>query len=86
MVFHNGLFDLLYIYQSFVADLPEDYFEFKKAIKKGFPYLYDTKYISNLDVFNQKLPAGTSLEDIQNAITKDEEFFPKTNVVLAKGY
>jgi target of EGR1 protein 1 len=52
MIFHNGLFDLLYIYQSFVADLPEDYFEFKKVIKKGFPYLYDTKYLSNLDIFN----------------------------------
>ena len=51
VIAHNGLFDLLYIYQSFVGDLPEDYFEFKKNIHKGFPYFYDTKYLSNLPIF-----------------------------------
>lgn len=57
---HNSFLDLLYIYQSFVGDLPESYFDFKKAINNGFPHYYDTKYLSNQPQFREKL-SGTSL-------------------------
>ena len=85
VVGHNSLLDLLYIYQSFVGDLPDSYFDFKTQVNKGFPYFYDTKYLSNLPQFSTKFE-GTSLQEIQDVILKDKEFFKPVNVVLAKGF
>lgn len=53
IVGHNSFFDLMYIYQSFVGDLPDDYFQFKKTVNKGFPHFYDTKYLSNQGKFKE---------------------------------
>uniref|UniRef100_F1KYZ0 Poly(A)-specific ribonuclease PARN n=1 Tax=Ascaris suum TaxID=6253 RepID=F1KYZ0_ASCSU len=46
VVGHNCLFDLLYIYQYFFADLPEDYAKWKKALNTIFPVIIDTRILA----------------------------------------
>lgn len=46
IVGHNALYDLMYLYHYFVADLPRTYEGFKAAISKTFPIILDTKYFA----------------------------------------
>ncbi|VDK43485.1 unnamed protein product [Anisakis simplex] len=46
LVGHNCLFDLLYLYQYFFADLPEDYGKWKKALNSIFPVIVDTRILA----------------------------------------
>ena len=43
---HNIYFDIMFIYDKLINDLPEDFYEFKTEIHKLFPIIYDTKAIS----------------------------------------
>mmetsp|Transcript_3274 Transcript_3274/g.6750 ORF Transcript_3274/g.6750 Transcript_3274/m.6750 type:complete len:475 (-) Transcript_3274:2327-3751(-) len=45
LVAHNMLYDLLFLYEQFVAELPPSYSEFKFVAKSNLPPLYDTKLI-----------------------------------------
>ena len=54
LIFHNGLHDIMYIYNSFIADLPEDADDFKSEITRLFPQIYDTRQLLN----NRKLLRG----------------------------
>ncbi len=48
VIFHNGMYDLCYLMQSFNnRDLPEDFEEFCDAVKQVFPVIYDTKYLAS---------------------------------------
>lgn len=47
LVGHNLYLDLLYIYNTFIGPLPEDYMEFKKFVHSLYPAIYDTRYISS---------------------------------------
>ncbi|KAJ1962838.1 hypothetical protein GGI12_002409 [Dipsacomyces acuminosporus] len=47
LVVHNGLFDLVYIYQSFFGPLPDTYDSFAYDLYEMFPGgIYDTKFIA----------------------------------------
>ncbi|EYC12623.1 hypothetical protein Y032_0046g1333 [Ancylostoma ceylanicum] len=48
LVLHNSLLDLLHIYHSFEADLPETYSEWKDAIHNLFPVIVDTKFLASI--------------------------------------
>ncbi|GAM22906.1 hypothetical protein SAMD00019534_060810 [Acytostelium subglobosum LB1] len=50
VVIHNGLFDILFLYQSFIGDLPDTLNEFIVKFTNVFPKVYDTKYISEYKV------------------------------------
>ncbi len=51
MVGHCSFFDLMYIYDSFVGELPS-YFKFKTDILQGFPHYYDTKVLATRKEFH----------------------------------
>ncbi len=47
IVFHNGFLDLLFCYQAFENDLPENLVDFKREVKKLFPGgVFDTRLIA----------------------------------------
>lgn len=47
IVTHNGLLDILHLFNSFVGPLQETADDFKRDFGRNFPQLYDTKYIFN---------------------------------------
>lgn len=46
LVFHNGLMDLMFLYEKFHEPLPDTVAEFKTKVNELFPLIYDTKHIS----------------------------------------
>ena len=68
---HNCLYDILFIYASFVEKLPVDYSNFKKIISEGREF-YDTKYLAAQFEKDKKIfSKGTSLEEMQKFFTKE---------------
>lgn len=64
LITHNGLLDILHLYNSFIGPLQETADDFKKDFIVNFPEVYDTKYIMNSS--NVLLPeekTSTSLAD-----------------------
>lgn len=54
MVGHNCLFDVMYFYQNFIADLPDTLEEFIHNFSFYFPQLYDTKAMAEtLNLFQR---------------------------------
>jgi len=69
IVGHNIYFDILFLYDKFIDDLPKSFYEFKSNFINWFPVVYDTKYIvtkyaSDFD--------HTKLESIYLQIQKDK--------------
>lgn len=81
---HNMYFDMMFLYDKLIGDLPPDFYTFKTKIHKYFPYIYDTKYISSsLEKNGKKIFDLTSLEKVYNSIIKNKydiyvQFFPDT--------
>ncbi|KYR01849.1 hypothetical protein DLAC_01866 [Tieghemostelium lacteum] len=46
VIVHNGILDLLFIFQTFIAELPDQLTDFISILLKYFPKVFDTKYIS----------------------------------------
>lgn len=65
---HNSFFDLLYLYNNFVGELPVSYTKFKEDVNTGFPRYYDTKLVcKGFDCFDN----GSSLEELQRVILSE---------------
>lgn len=47
IISHNGMLDLMFIYDKFYQPLPQDDKEFRKKVNKLFPHIYDNKHILN---------------------------------------
>ena len=69
IVGHNISFDLMFIYEKLIDDLPEDYYTFKQKIHEYFPIIYDTKYVA------------TQLKKIENtALGSIHKYLLKNNI------
>ena len=47
IVGHNMIFDIMFLYNQFIDDLPDTYDEFTKNWASCFPFTYDTKLLSS---------------------------------------
>lgn len=62
IIVHNGILDILYIYQTFYRPVPDNISEFKKKWTQIFPFLFDTKYlIANSNALTEKVGQNTQL-------------------------
>lgn len=48
LILHNGLYDMIYIYHSFIGKLPNTFKGFLQVVSDSFPFgIYDTRYLAN---------------------------------------
>lgn len=72
VVLHNGLLDMLHLYDKFLGDLPADPESFGKAWVEHFPLLFDTRVLAQdgrLDVLQHA--GGLSLETLQKHLQSE---------------
>ena len=63
---HNIYFDMMFIYDKLIGDLPEDFYSFKTKIHNYFPKIYDTKAIAmSLGKYE-----STKLDDLYKTLCK----------------
>ena len=67
LIGHNIYFDLLFIYDKFLSNLPQDFYTFKSSLHKYFPLINDTKTIYSND---QNFENKTNLEILYKTIQK----------------
>jgi len=46
LIGHNMFFDVIYLYNQFIGELPDNFIEFAKSFHSIFPELYDTRAIA----------------------------------------
>lgn len=47
IVGHNLIFDLMFIFDKFIGDLPDKFIDFKQSLHKHFPIIIDNKFITS---------------------------------------
>ena len=67
LIGHNIYFDLMFLYDKFLSNLPQDFYTFKSSLHNYFPIIYDTKSISACD---QNFENKTNLEILYKTIQK----------------
>lgn len=70
VVGHNCFLDLVYIYRTFVGDLPDTVEEFADLIHEIFPVVVDTKYMATHNCGD--INPASSLEQIADQLNKQE--------------
>ena len=70
MTGHHMIFDLAYIMNQFIENLPETYIEFAAKIHLLFPVIYDSRSLAVSINPNQ----NTSLKPLFDKIRKDKKF------------
>ena len=80
---HNIYYDMMFLYDKLIGDLPPNFYSFKQKIHQYFPIIYDTKYISTVltQQYKKCNIEKTSLENVYKTILKDRfdiyvDFFP----------
>ena len=80
---HNIYYDMMFLYDKLIGDLPDDFYTFKKQIHEYFPYIFDTKYISTILTKKYKKCniEKTNLDNVYKTVIKNKydtyiDFFP----------
>ena len=80
---HNIYYDMMFLYDKLIGDLPLDFYSFKKQVHEYFPIIYDTKYISTMltQQYKRCNIEKTDLNNVYKTILKDRfdiyvDFFP----------
>ncbi|XP_069690990.1 poly(A)-specific ribonuclease PARN-like isoform X2 [Periplaneta americana] len=67
---HNMLLDICHVIHQCYFPLPEDYSEFKEMVNCVFPKLLDTKYMSSLSPFKDKI-SSSILTHLYKTLSED---------------
>lgn len=67
LIGHNCMYDWLYVYNQFIAELPETFAEFSKHWNECFPLTFDNKVLA----FNSKAFSKTSLGEVFDKCQND---------------
>nr|AGC92706.2 poly(A)-specific ribonuclease PARN-like protein [Heliconius erato] len=82
---HNMLLDVLHTLSHFFQPLPEDYASFKEFAHCMFPRLLDTKYMSSLPPFKDKV-ASTVLPHLLQTLSEPPFALPEIPSLPSRGY
>jgi hypothetical protein len=77
LIGHNFHLDLMYLYQHFIAELPETLEQFSKNVQAIFPVLLDTRYLAFNHPEVSRYVRAASLHDISSKL---KSFFPEVRV------
>ena len=70
---HNPQYDLGFLYEKFIAPMPETFLDFCREYRKNFPVTYDTKII----YYQLKSDQGslrTMLNEVYDKVRKDTKY------------
>ena len=80
---HNIYYDMMFVFDKLIGDLPPDFYSFKEQIHQYFPMIYDTKYITTklTQQYKKCNIEKTNLDNVYKTIMKDRfdiyvDFFP----------
>eukprot|EP01121_Diplochlamys_sp_Union-15-3_P011355 TRINITY_DN3283_c0_g1_i1.p1 TRINITY_DN3283_c0_g1~~TRINITY_DN3283_c0_g1_i1.p1 ORF type:complete len:181 (+),score=18.14 TRINITY_DN3283_c0_g1_i1:376-918(+) len=81
LILHNGLFDIMFLYHSFIDELPPELDLFTAKLHDSFPPIYDTKYIAD-----QSSETITYLEYLYNKSKRknDESLRSSKNCIVCE--
>ncbi|CAH0398043.1 unnamed protein product [Chilo suppressalis] len=82
---HNMLLDVLHSLNHFFQPLPEDYGSFKEFTHCMFPRLLDTKYMSSLPPFKDKINSSV-LQHLFTTLSDEPFALPKADSENGRGY
>ncbi|KAL0892772.1 hypothetical protein ABMA27_014478 [Loxostege sticticalis] len=82
---HNMLLDVLHTLNHFFQPLPEDYESFKEFTHCMFPRLLDTKYMSSLPPFKDKVNSSV-LQHLFTTLAEEPFSLPKADSKDGRGY
>ncbi len=66
IVGHNMIYDIIYLYNQFIDDLPDTYNEFVLKWHQMFPYVYDNKVLSSAADYFGRTDLGKVYEKCLN--------------------
>ena len=73
IVLHNGVFDVMHMYDKFLRSLPPTFSEFRESFRESFPYVFDTKYaVTNSVALSLKVGAISSLGIMYDRMMKED--------------
>jgi len=86
VISHNGIMDLMFLYDKFYQPLPETTGEFKATLHSLFPHIYDTKHMINTRQELQQLFPNSMLSEAYLRVQKDDFLFNDQKVSIHKGF
>ncbi|GBP34967.1 Poly(A)-specific ribonuclease PARN [Eumeta japonica] len=85
VVGHNMLLDVIHTLNHFFQPLPADYATFKEFAHCMFPWLLDTKYMSSLPPFKDKINSSV-LSHLLTTLSEPPFSMPKAESLAGRGY
>ena len=81
---HYPMLDLLFLYDAFIDELPDNYVDFVKAINQIFPVFFDTKVLAK--ACHNDIEINNGLEELfYDVIENEKRLKPFHNVILDEG-
>ena len=83
MAGHHMIFDLAYLLNQFVEELPPTYIEFAKRIHEMFPMIYDSRTLSiSINNSSNQTQDKTELKFLFDKVRKDKKYANNLSIVF----